>query len=270
MITAQSTGNAMARVAWMTGDFAAFSPYTRAGDDEIFRRVQIRPGERLLDAACGAGAFALRAAKAGADVTGIDIAANLVAAARAMAETEGLSVAFDEGDIESLPYDNETFDTVVSQFGAIFVTQPEVVVAEMARVLKPGGRLELFCWTPRSWVGRLMQTVGRNLPTPPNIPSPLAWGDEAIARARLAPHFSEIRVAHGTYAMSFPFDSITALDFFLRNMGPVAMAYAAIPDGPQKRNLHHELVSLFEESNEGGKGKWMTKSDFLQLEGRKQ
>jgi len=264
-----TSGNAMARAIWMTGDFAAFWPYTQAADDDVFARAHVQPGERVLDAACGAGAFALRAARAGAQVTGIDIATNLIATARAKAAAESLAVRFDEGDVESLPYDATTFDTVVSQFGVIFAPQAERVVTELARVLKPSGRVLLYCWTPDSWVGKLMQTIGRHVPGPAPAPSPLFWGDEATARSRLAPHFTIRRVARGAYTMQFPFGPIPALDFFLQNMGPVAMAYAAFPEGPGKQTLRDDLENLFAVTNQGGRDNWATTSDYLQIEGSK-
>lgn len=260
-------GNAMSRAMWMTGNFGAFAPYTQAGDDALFERAHIRPGERVLDAACGAGAFALRAARAGAEVAGIDIATNLVEAAHAQAK--GLHVQFDEGDIEALPYNDASFDTVVSQFGAIFAPRPEVVVAEMARVLKPDGRLMLWCWVPDGWVGCLIRTVGRYMPPPPNAPAPLTWGEEDTARARLASHFDHLHFERGTYAMQFPFGATEAMDFFLHNMGPVAMTYAAFPESPRKQELRNDLRQLFEQSNQSRADNWQTTSDYLQIEGRK-
>ena len=260
---------AMLRAMWMTGDFGAFTPYTRASDQALFERAHIQPGQDVLDVACGAGDFALRAAAAGARATGIDIAANLIAAARDRAKAHELPVRFDEGDVESMPYDDGQFDVVYSQFGVIFSARPNVAVAEMARVLKPGGRVILVCWTPDSWVGRLMQTVGRFAPPPPNAPSPLAWGDETTARARLSPPFADLKTERGAYRMQFPFDPGQALDFFLRHMGPVAMVYAVMPEGPRKQELRAALEQFFAATNEGRPERWETSSDYLWLDGRK-
>ena len=260
------SGNAMMRAVWTRGDFGAFAPYTTAGDDTVFEQARVQAGERLLDAACGAGVLALRAARAGAVVTGIDIAANLVAQARERAQADGLHIQFDEGDVEALPYNDASFDTVVSQFGSIFAPHPEVVVAEMARVLKPGGRAVLFCWTPPSWVGRLVRTVVSGAPVPLPGPSPLAWGDETIARERLSAHFHRVSVDRGSYLIQFPFGPSLAMDFFLQNMGPVGMAYLAAPEGPARHALRQNLENFFQETNQGTPKAWHVASDFLHVE----
>ncbi len=268
-LTTPPSGNAMLRAVWSRGDFGAFAPYTTVGDDTVFEQAQVQPGERLLDAACGAGVFALRAARVGAVVTGIDIAANLIARARERAQADGLPIQFDEGDVEALPYDDASFDTVVSQFGSIFAPRPEAVVAEMARVLKPGGRAVLFCWTPQSWVGRLVRTVVSGAPVPPPGPSPLAWGDETTARERLSAHFHRVNVERGAYLIQFPFGPSAALDFFLQNMGPVGMAYGVAPEGPARQFLRQNLENFFQETNQGTPEAWQVASDFLHVEALK-
>lgn len=262
-------GNEALRAMWITGDFGAFSAYTSAGDDKVFRQARIQAGERVLDAACGAGPFALRAAQIGADVVGIDIAPNLIAQARESARAAGQSIRFDEGDVESLPYGDASFDTVVSQFGVIFTPRPGAAVAEMARVLKPDGRFILFCWTPTSWVGRLMQVVGRHMPPPPNGMSPLSWGIEEVAKGYLGTHFMTFNASCDAYAMQFPFGSEATMDFFLQNMGPVSQAYNALQAMGKAQALREDLGQLFSESNQGRPDAWQVESEYLQIEARK-
>ena len=262
-------GNEALRAMWMTGDFGAFSAYTREGDDKVFKQVGIQSGESVLDAACGVGVFALRAAQAGADVVGIDIASNLIAQAKERARKANMSVQFDEGDVESLPYDNASFDTVFSQFGIIFTPRPDLSVSEIARVLKPDGRIILFCWTPMSWVGQLMQVVGRHAPPPPNGASPLAWGVEEAVLGRLAPHFNRFSVMRDVYPMRFPFGPDGAMDFFLRNMGPIARSYFALHAMGKEQALKRDLERYFVESNRGGPESWQVESEYLKIEARK-
>lgn len=119
--------------------------------DRIIKVLAIEPGTRFLDVACGTGGVALRAARAGADVTGIDISADQLAKARRAAETEGLSIRFDEGDCQELPYADAEFDAVASAFGAIFAPDHERTAAELARVCRPGGRLALTAWPVDDW-----------------------------------------------------------------------------------------------------------------------
>jgi len=257
------------RAMWMRGDFGAFSPYTEAGDEKIAQQVQVRPDERILDAACGAGVFALRAARAGADVTGIDIASNLIEQARSRASSQGLEIQFDEGDVEALPYQDGSFDTVVSQFGVMFAPRPAVVTAEIARVLKPGGRVALFCWTPSSWVGQLYRIVNRHASPPPNTPNPLAWGDETTACERLAPGFTDIQTRSELYRMQFPFGPNPALEFFLRNMGPVSQAYASLQEAEKQQALKADLERFFLETNQGQPNAWQVDSEYLEIKARK-
>jgi len=262
-------GNEALQAMWMMGDFGAFSPYTTAGDDKLFQQARIQPEERVLDAACGVGPFSLRAARIGANVVGIDIAPNLLAQAKENARAAGLTIRFDEGDIESMPYDDASFDTLVSQFGVIFTPHPDVAVAELARILIPNGRIILFCWTPTGWVGRLMQVVGRHVPPPPNASSPLSWGIEEAARGRLAPHFQAFSAARDVYAMRFPFGPEAAMDFFLQNMGPVSRAYHALQAVGKEQTLKDDLERFFLESNQGSSEAWYAESEYLLIEARK-
>jgi len=264
-----AAGNRVLQAVWMRGDFGAFSAFTQAGDDKVFRQAGIEPGEYVLDAACGAGGFAVRAAQAGARVIGIDIASNLIAQAVERARAANLPIQFDEGDVEELPYDEATFDTVVSQFGIMFAPRPERVVAELARVLKPGGRVVLFNWTPTSWVSQLVQVVSRHVPPPPNSPLPAQWGVEAVAIERLSPRFVPVSTTHDTYPMRFPFDPTTTRDFFLRNMGPVSWAYSLLREPEKAQALSSALDRFFQETNQGQPNAWQVDSEYLRIEARK-
>src|SRR5439155_16998827 len=119
--------------------------------DRVVEALAIEPGERVLDVACGTGGVALRAARAGADVVGIDISADQLAKARRAADAEGLAIRFDEGDCQELPYAEAEFAVVVSVFGAIFAPDHARTAAELVRVCRPGGRLALTAWRKDAW-----------------------------------------------------------------------------------------------------------------------
>ena len=130
--------------------------------------------------------LAIPAARAGAQVTGVDIATNLLQQARERAAAENLSVTFDEGDAEQLPYADAHFDVVMSMFGAMFAPRPEVTAQELLRVCRPGGLVAMANWTPEGFVGRSFVVTARHVPPPPGIPPPLLWGNENTVRERFA------------------------------------------------------------------------------------
>src|SRR4029079_12202930 len=123
---------------WMTGDFGQIAKIIEASAEEFVTRLALKSGDRLLDVACGSGNVALPAARAGAVVTGVDIATNLLEQARSRAAAEGLTVRFDEGDAEKLPYPDASFDAVISMFGVMFAPRPELSAGELLRVCRPG------------------------------------------------------------------------------------------------------------------------------------
>src|SRR5512132_816935 len=135
------------KATWMSGDYGHFAKYLEPGALEFLSRNPIEPGMRILDVACGAGQISIPAARAGAKVTGIDIATNLIEQARARAQAENLDARFDEGDAELLPYEDASFDIVVSLIGAMFAPRPDLVAAELRRVCRPGGRIIMANWT---------------------------------------------------------------------------------------------------------------------------
>ena len=155
--------------------------------DELVARLAARPGERWLDLATGTGAVALRAARAGADVTGLDLAPGLIETAKRLAADRGLSVRFDVGDVERLPYADASFDVVSSAHGIIFAVDHDAVAGELARVCRPGGRLGLTYWLPNPELQGLMERVGYTRPD--GAGRPADWARREYATALLGDHF---------------------------------------------------------------------------------
>src|SRR5829696_7014709 len=172
------------RSTWMAGDFGQIAQHSAKAAEEFVGRIGIQPAAIVLDAACGTGNLAIPAARAGAIVTGVDIAPNLLEQARARAEAEGLKIQFDEGDVENLPYSDAEFDAVVSMYGAMFAPRPDVTAAELKRVCRPGGFIAMANWTPTGFVGRMFKTVSSHVPPPPGMPPPVIWGVEETVRER--------------------------------------------------------------------------------------
>ncbi len=171
------------REAWAL--FAPLATFTTIPAAHLVKLAGIRPGEAVLDVATGTGVVAVTAARAGAKVRALDLSPALLAEARANASVAGVSVDFVEGDVEALPYDDASFDVVTSQFGHMFAPRPSVAVAEMLRVLKPGGRIAFSTWPPDQFIARVFTLVAKYMPPPEGVAPPPAWGDPSVVRERL-------------------------------------------------------------------------------------
>lgn len=221
------------RAAWMAGDFGVVARTITGSAEGFIARLAIPPGARVLDVACGTGNTAIPEARAGAIVTGVDIASNLLVQARERAASDGLSIQFDEGDAEALPYADASFDFVVSMFGAMFAPRPALVAAEFARVLKPGGTLAMANWNPTSFSSQMFKVAGKHAPPPPGIPPPVLWGDEATVRERLAPYFTNISTSLVPVDFDMPFNAAGAVSFFRKYFGPTQMAFSRLDEAGQ-------------------------------------
>src|SRR5258706_12268599 len=135
------------RATWIAGDFGEIAKSIETGAEEFVGRLDLKPGMKVLDVACGTGNLAIPAAKTGADVTGIDIAPNLIGQAQARAAAEGLKATFEVGDAEALPYDDATFDVGMTMFGAMFAPRPHVTAAELKRLCRSRGLVTMPNWT---------------------------------------------------------------------------------------------------------------------------
>jgi SAM-dependent methyltransferase len=183
--------------------FAAIASVTTPPAARLVRHAGMQAGARVLDVACGTGVVAVTAARLGARVTGLDLTPELLAVARDNARIAGVDIDFHDGDVEDLPFERDTFDVVVSQYGHIFAPRPEVAAAEMLRVLKSGGTIAFSTWPPDLYIGRLFTLVARYTPpTGLTMPSPALWGDPNIVRERLGARVRDI--VFGTDTMLVP------------------------------------------------------------------
>lgn len=175
---------AQAREGW--AKFAGVEVFTTPPAGRLVRFAGVAAGEEVLDVATGTGVVAVTAAVRGARVQALDLSPVLLERARQNASLARVSVDFREGDAEALPYADASFDVVLSQFGHMFAPRPDVAVAEMLRVLKPGGTIAFSTWPPELFIGRMFALLGRYMPPPPpGIAPPPLWGDPNVIRERL-------------------------------------------------------------------------------------
>ncbi len=252
------------KATWMSGDYGTFAKYLEPSALEFLARIPIQGGTRLLDVACGAGQIAIPAARAGASVTGVDIATNSIEQARARAQDEGLDARFDEGDAEMLPYEDASFDVVVSLFGAMFAPRPERVAAELLRVCRPGGRIVMGNWTPEGFIGQMFKTIGKHVPPPPLMPSPLLWGKEETVRERLGDGVAELSMTKRLYPFHYPFPPSEVVEHFRTYYGPTNRAFNALDDAARAA-FRRDLEQLWGEHNSATDGTTRMKSEYLDV-----
>ena len=236
------------RATWMAGDYDRSSRFMESSAVEFLDRVHIPPGASLLDVACGSGQLALVAARRGARVTGVDIAANSIRAARERARAEALPAQFDEGDAEALPYPDASFDVVASLFGAMFAPRPDLVAQELVRVCRPGGMIAMANWTKTGFIGQMFALVSKFI-APPGMPAPVLWGDESMVRERLGSAIADLRLTRVMYRFDYPFSPEGVVDFFRGYYGPTNRAFAALTAHDQEA-LHADLVALWRAQNQ--------------------
>lgn len=222
---------AVQREGW--SHFVPLEAVTTITAAELVKHARIRANQQVLDVGCGTGVAALTSARAGAKVCALDLSPVLIAHGRQHAALAGVEIDFSEGDVESLPYGDATFDVVISQFGHMFAPRPDVTTAEMLRVLKPGGTLAFSTWPPEHYVGQMFALVGKFVPPPPGAAAPPQWGDPNTIRQRLGDAVTDI--VFDRSVMVFP--ALSPQHYrkgIEETLGPVVKLVSALRDEPAK------------------------------------
>ena len=242
---------------WEKGDFTRIAQSMRKSGESLVNGLGITKGLKVLDLGCGDGTTALPEARLGADVLGVDIAGNLVQAGNKRANEEGLTnCKFQEGDASNLhELKDNSFDLVVSIFGAMFAPKPSDVAKEMVRVSRPGGRIVMGNWIPNdpTLVAQILKISSAYSPPPPEgFISPMTWGVESNAIERFSgagiPR-ENVSFARDTYTFEFPDMPSKLVDAFRKFYGPTMNAFEAAEKNGKASELQHELEVLFNSQN---------------------
>jgi SAM-dependent methyltransferase len=251
------------QATWASGDYAVVGTTLQIVGETLAEAVDIRAGEHVLDVAAGNGNATLAAARRFATVISTDYVASLLDKGRARARAEGLSVHFEEADVEKLPFANGTFDVVVSTFGAMFAPDHERTGAEMMRVLRPGGRLGMANWTPESFIGKLFKLIGTYIPPAAGTKSPILWGSEAHVGRMVGEEAAHVRCErrHFNFRYASPTHFVQVFrDFY----GPTHKAFLSL-DAISGKNLERDITHLLEHMNLGGPGTLVVPSEYLEV-----
>jgi ubiquinone/menaquinone biosynthesis C-methylase UbiE len=263
------------KALWEKGDFTEIAAFMRESGEAVVQTVGVTPPLRALDLGCGDGTTALPLARAGAEVLGVDIARNLVAAGNRRALAAGLDrLKFQEGDASNLEgINDDSFDLTLTVFGAMFAPKPLDVAKEMVRVTKPGGRIVMGNWIPNdptSFVSQLLKISMAFTPPPPEgFVSPMTWGVES----QVVERFSQAGVPNENISMvkdTYHFVSSDKspaqfIDLFSRYYGPTMNAFEAAGKDGRVEELRGQLVDLAESQNKSGNGGTYIPATFLRV-----
>jgi 2-polyprenyl-3-methyl-5-hydroxy-6-metoxy-1,4-benzoquinol methylase len=252
------------KATWMSGDFGKIAETYAPGAEEFVKRLRFGHGDRVLDVACGTGNLTIPAARTGATVTGLDIAPNLLEQAERWARREGLTIRLEEGNAEQMPYEDGSFDAVISMFGAMFAPRADATAAELVRVTRSGGRIAMANWTPDGFIGQMFKIVGKHVPPAPGMPSPLMWGNETVVAERLGSEIAHLQCTPRTITFRFPFDPAAMVEAFRAYYGPALRAFDSLDDDGQFA-LRRDLEQHWSQNNRATNGTTVVDSTYLEV-----
>lgn len=249
---------------WSAGDFAVVATMAVIVGEHLSEAVNVLPGERVLDVACGSGNATIAAARRSwGGTVGLDFVPELLEHARTRAAAERLDIEFVEGDAENLPFEDASFDVVLSTFGAMFAPNQPRMASELLRVCRPGGRIGMSNWTPDGLVGRMFATTVKHAPPPFDLTPPVAWGTEERLRELFGDGISDLEIDR--QFLVFRFRSVDhLLEFFRTYFGPTKMAYERLDE--DGRNAYKaDMRSVLEPQNEAGDKAFMARAEYLEV-----
>jgi ubiquinone/menaquinone biosynthesis C-methylase UbiE len=256
----------VARAVWASGDFARIGARTVLVGEVLCRSLDIHPGERVLDVAAGSGNTAISAARRGARVTASDFLASLLEVAQARAEIEALPLATAVADAQELPFEDASFDVVLSTFGAMFAPDQQRAADELVRVCRSGGRIGMANWTPEGLIGGYMAVSNRHVPPPPaaaGLRRPIEWGTEQRLRELFGERVSDVSTARR--AVDLRADSAAEYVEFNRIwLGPTRTAFAQLDKEGQAR-FAADLAAELERFNRATDGTLVAEAEYLEV-----
>jgi SAM-dependent methyltransferase len=250
-------------LAWASGDYAVIGTTLQLVGELLAEACDLRYDERVLDVAAGNGNATLAAARRGCIVTSTDYVCGLLERGRERSRAEHFDVSFLEADAEALPFEDATFDAVLSTFGVMFTPDQPRAAAEMARVCRSGGRIGLANWTPEGFVGQMFKTLGRHLPPPAGVKPPSLWGVEEHLNGLFGDKAAAMNVTRKTFNFRYR-SAAHFIEVFRTWYGPVHKTFAALSTEGALA-LERDLTELLTGLNLAGESSLVVPSEYLEV-----
>jgi ubiquinone/menaquinone biosynthesis C-methylase UbiE len=251
------------QATWASGDFAVIGTTLQIVGELLAEAADVRADDRVLDVAAGNGNATLAAARRFARVTSTDYVPHLLEKGAARAKAEGLDIEFEVADAEALPFDDGTFDAVLSTFGVMFTPEHGKAASELARVVRKGGRIGMANWTPEGFIGQLFKLIGSYIPSPAGLKSPALWGSEPYLGELFGGRAADIRTMRR--AFNFRYRSAAHwIDVFRAYYGPTHKAFAAL-DAAGQDALAKDITALLARCNTAGSASLVVPAEYLEV-----
>jgi len=251
------------QAAWSSGDYAIIGRTLQIVGEQLAEAMDLRAGASVLDVAAGNGNATLAAARRWCEVTSTDYVESLLAQGRKRAEAEGFQIKFQAADAEDLPFADASFDGVVSTYGVMFCPDQDRAAAELIRVCKSGGKIGLANWTPDGFIGQMFKTIGKYLPPPAGVGSPLLWGTHDWLQATFGDAASAIAATPRHFGFRYRSPQ-HFLDVFRTYYGPMLKAFEALEETGGKA-LARDIVDLVGRCNTSGDRTVVAPSEYLEV-----
>jgi len=251
------------QLAWASGDYAVIGTTLQIVGEQLAEACDLLTDERVLDVAAGNGNATLAAARRGCLVTSTDYVGSLLERGAERARAESLKATFLVADAEALPFDDASFDAVLSTFGVMFSPDQARAAAEMARVCRPGGRIGMANWTPEGFIGQIFKTLGRYVPPPAGAQPPSRWGVEVNLHTLFGETASAISVTPRLFNFRYR-SPAHFIDVFRTWYGPIHKAFASLP-ADSAQALESDLTDLLMRMNRTGAASLVVPSEYLEI-----
>ena len=250
------------QATWASGDYHMIGTQILIVAEQLIESLDVHSTDRVLDVATGSGNAALAAARRSCEVVGIDYVPSLLERARERAIAEGVQAQFEDGDAEAIPFGDHAFDVVTSVFGAMFAPNQEQTASELARVTRAGGSIGLVAHTPEGFIGQLFKIVGKHVPPPAGLRSPILWGTEERLRELFGDRIAELRLEkrHMTFRYRSP---ATWVDYWRRYYGPTLKAFEAVGE-EGRAAFEADLLDNIARFNRANDGTMVVPSEYLE------